>query len=283
MFLIYKITNKLNNKNYIGKTSRDLKVRWREHTSKARQITGYYLHNSIKKHGEKNFTIQEIARAETEEEANALEKEWINYYHTNKKEYGYNLTKGGDGIKKYDWGIFRKLWDEGYSVKEIASIIGCYRGTVGEALKDYPNYSYRKSLQRSSYSRKPINKYDKNKNLLRTYPSILEAAEDLGASPSTISKCIRNKKYSCLGYFWSYEGEELPKDSKFIKTNKKTPINQYSLNGTFIKTFESSAAAAREVNPSGNVNATSSCILQVCKGNQETAYGYKWKRRGVNG
>lgn len=278
MFFIYKITNKINGKIYIGKTCRDIQTRWREHKSRANQKEKFYLHNAIHKYGPENFSIEEIDKTENIEEINILEQKWINYYNSTDKNKGYNLTNGGDGIQKYNWDEFRKLWDEGYSVKEISKIYNCYRGTVGDALKNYSNYSYSESLSRSSYSKKQIDKYDKNKNFLKAYSSIKEAAEEIGCSPNTIAKCIRLKKYSALGFYWIPHGEKLPDDINFIKTNKKHKINQYDLQGKFLKTFNSAAEAAREVNPNGNVNSSSSSILQVCKGNQKTAYGFIWKK-----
>lgn len=51
MFLIYKITNKVNDKIYIGKTCRDIETRWIEHCSRANSNDKYYLHNAINKWG----------------------------------------------------------------------------------------------------------------------------------------------------------------------------------------------------------------------------------------
>ena len=278
MFIIYKITNLLNNKVYIGKTCRSLEVRWREHRSRANQGCGYYLHNAIRKYGEENFTIEMIEQTNSEKEINELEQKWINFYSSNLREKGYNLTNGGDGIKKYDWDEFRSLWDQGYSVKEIANIYHCERHTVSDALQDYPSYSYKESLRRSSYSKKPIDKYDCNKNLIKTYPSIIEAAEENKCSTTTISKCIKTKTYSAIGFFWNYHGEKLPEELNLVKTNRKRRIEQYNKNGEYLKTFPSAADAARDVRPDGNINSVSSCIIQVCNGGRKSAYGYIWKR-----
>lgn len=49
------------------------------------------------------------------------------------------------------------------------------------------------------------------------------------------------------------------------------PINQYSLEGTFIKRWNSITEAAEAVN--GNTTNIGTC----CKGRQATSYGYKWE------
>lgn len=282
MFLIYKITNNINGKIYIGKTSRDIPTRWKEHCSKASQKKGFYLHNAIYKYGQENFSIEEIDRTENEKQINILEQKWIKYYNSTDKTKGYNLTNGGDGINKYNWEEFRYLWDKGYSIKEIANIYNCDRHTVGESLKNYKNYSYEESLKRSSYHKKSIDKYDKDKNLLKTYPSIKEAAIDNNCSSSTIAKCIKDKTYSAKGFYWNNHGEPLPE--KIIIKNKRNAvkIRQYDLEDNYIKTFPSAAAAAKEIKPNGNINSISSCILQVCKGKRKTAYGYKWKEENAS-
>lgn len=90
---IYTITNKSNNKQYVG-ISIDLKRRWREH-SKADGLCPV-LHASIKKYGKDNFEFMHIADALTWADACNLEKQLILDMNT-KTPHGYNLTYGGDG------------------------------------------------------------------------------------------------------------------------------------------------------------------------------------------
>ena len=62
MYIVYKITCIANNKSYIGQTKKTLKRRFKEHCSKARNKSIYRLHQAISKHGEENFTIEEIEK-----------------------------------------------------------------------------------------------------------------------------------------------------------------------------------------------------------------------------
>ena len=92
---IYKL-NYPNGKIYIG-LSCDIKRRMYEHNNSNRLNTHYQApcDLAIKKYG----TFEEIEILELVEDINNLperESDWINYYHSNNKESGYNLTSGGD-------------------------------------------------------------------------------------------------------------------------------------------------------------------------------------------
>lgn len=62
MAYIYKITNKINGKVYIGKTLNSIQKRWREHLidSKKRRCEKRPLYSAINKYGEENFEIEQI-------------------------------------------------------------------------------------------------------------------------------------------------------------------------------------------------------------------------------
>jgi len=65
MALIYKITNKINNQSYIGKTIQPLKVRYQEHHQDCakylkNQKTSIPLYNAVNIYGWDNFTIEII-------------------------------------------------------------------------------------------------------------------------------------------------------------------------------------------------------------------------------
>ena len=91
---IYRITNALNGKQYIGYTKKSIKRRFREHVCAARNLSAYQLHQAIRKHGEENFSI-ELLENVTEETSTIREQFWIEECGTFKN--GYNMTLGGDG------------------------------------------------------------------------------------------------------------------------------------------------------------------------------------------
>lgn len=91
---IYKITNDINNKIYIGQTSRDIDIRFNEHCAETRGHSK--LHNAIQKYGWTHFHIEEIEQVPL----NELDKKeiyWINYFDSTNDKKGYNITLGGKG------------------------------------------------------------------------------------------------------------------------------------------------------------------------------------------
>jgi group I intron endonuclease len=92
----YLITNKINNKGYVGITTRSLDRRWYEHKFVPNSC-GQLLAKAINKYGAEAFEIKPIASAKTLENLKEVEKDLIIQFQT-KVPFGYNLTDGGDGV-----------------------------------------------------------------------------------------------------------------------------------------------------------------------------------------
>lgn len=98
MIGIYKITNKLNGKIYIGK-SIDIEKRWKEHIRHSKdEFTKKkpIIHKAINKYGPDSFIFEVLEECQ-EDKLNELEMYYINKYNSNNKNIGYNITNGGDG------------------------------------------------------------------------------------------------------------------------------------------------------------------------------------------
>ena len=83
--IIYKITNKVNGKIYIGLTKQKLQSRFRGHLSDARKALKNdgrvcYFQNALLKYGKENFILEQIDQADTKEELCRKEEYWISYY-----------------------------------------------------------------------------------------------------------------------------------------------------------------------------------------------------------
>jgi len=108
MFYVYKITNNVNGKVYIGKTGEPEK-RWRTHLAIAARGKDdplfSVIHKAINKYGKDNFIFEIIETLDVEQESLDREIYWIAFYksHIYKygSEYGYNLTAGGEGLTGY--------------------------------------------------------------------------------------------------------------------------------------------------------------------------------------
>lgn len=88
---IYKITNTINGKIYIGKHSTD-------NLEDGYMGSGIVLHKAKQKYGLESFTKEYLAFCDTEKMLNFLEKFYIKKFNAQNPEIGYNLTAGGDGI-----------------------------------------------------------------------------------------------------------------------------------------------------------------------------------------
>lgn len=89
--LIYKATNLINGKAYIGQTTRKPQTRLNEHLSK-----GTLLGRAIAEYGRRNFKVEMIDHAHTKTELNQKEIFWISYHNTIFPN-GYNISTGGAG------------------------------------------------------------------------------------------------------------------------------------------------------------------------------------------
>lgn len=92
---IYKITNLINKKVYIGLTTCTLAKRWSEH-KQASKTCQRYLYKSMRKHGFENFTIEIIDSTDNFKHLGELERYYIKKYNSRNPDCGYNLTAGGE-------------------------------------------------------------------------------------------------------------------------------------------------------------------------------------------
>ena len=134
---IYKITNTINGKFYIGQTIQNVKERFYQHcaTKCSQAILNMVIHKAINKYGKSNFTIEVIEEVESTN-LNDRERYWIKYYDSYNN--GYNSTEGGqDGIK-----LFKNLntesiireYKSGKSLREIGRLFNVDKQTIKDLL-----------------------------------------------------------------------------------------------------------------------------------------------------
>lgn len=96
MGYIYKITNTVNGKLYIGQTRKTIEERFEMHLKNAKKHINRYLYDAMNKYGYDNFIPSLIEECED----NLLDEReiyWIKFYNTTNKDIGYNMTIGGGG------------------------------------------------------------------------------------------------------------------------------------------------------------------------------------------
>jgi group I intron endonuclease len=205
MSYIYKITNKINGKVYIGKTNYTTEKRFREHQNDYKKIRNEKrpLYSAMNKYGIENFEIEELEKCEVEE-SEEREKYWIKYYDSYKN--GYNATSGGDGKSYIDRQKVIDTYKEVQNQKEVARILNICTDSVHDILKQ--NNVPIKSAKdvRRALTDKTVAMIDmKTLETLNVFNSIREAESFLNVSyHSHIAEVCRGKRKSSLGYFWKY-------------------------------------------------------------------------------
>ncbi len=139
---IYCITNKANNKSYIGQ-SIDATERWKDHVYDAKRQIGktaiskkFPIHNAIAKYGTDGFVWQVIDHCDNISDANELEEFYIAYLQTLAPN-GYNLLPGGNN---------RTLLAN--SRKKISDTLKKTSYFIGKKGPEHPNYGTTQSEKR---------------------------------------------------------------------------------------------------------------------------------------
>lgn len=116
-YTIYKFTNKINGKSYIGKTKQHPNSRKARHIKLSETNRGHYLHNSISKYGIDNFDFtilfQSTSNLVSETDFTEIyELLFIKEYKSHFTERGYNLTWGGEGFDSESQKYYAKIRTE---------------------------------------------------------------------------------------------------------------------------------------------------------------------------
>lgn len=133
-FVIYKHTNKINGKCYIGQTHQTLTQRWRKGEGYKSQP---YFYNAIKKYGWDNFEHIILECGLNENQVDEREKFWIKYFNSTNEDYGYNLSDGGNG--KHSFNLQHKLHHQQSVAESLGIPVICLNSkkiysTVREAM-----------------------------------------------------------------------------------------------------------------------------------------------------
>lgn len=221
MGYIYKITNDINEKIYIGKTELpNPEDRWKEHLQdyKRERYEKRPLYNAMNKYGIEHFHFEVIEETGNTEER---EKYWINEFHTYigfKDCNGYNATLGGDG-KSYlnlneDEIIRYHIEESVYILKDTAEHFKVDRDTIKKILEKH-NIVWLKNKHpnklRYFIEKKGVIQVDCNtKMIIDRFINSNDASSNLNVSECSITdacSCIRGNHYA-HGYLWYY-GKDL--------------------------------------------------------------------------
>ena len=211
-YIIYKITNKINGKVYVGETSVSIKDRWHQHYSKDSNCVK--LKRAINKYGKENFKIEQIDHAHNKEEAFIKEKFWISFYKSTDYKCGYNILESGYTSSNRPP---KKVYC--YETKEVFDSVGACSRAVGMSVELIGNCcrGIRPTCKGLHYcfigkDGKPmIEKIRWTKPHLvkvicvetgKVFDSIREAARFIGKTEMTIHQCLCGKTNRAGGYHW---------------------------------------------------------------------------------
>lgn len=172
--LIYKITNDINNKVYIGKTLHSsIEQRFKEHKNdyQKSRCEKRPLYDAMNKYGIEHFYIELIEEVPIEQ-LSSREIYWIDYYNSYKN--GYNATSGGEGKQLYDYDAIVQGFLSGKLIKELAEEFGCCIDTIAQAVKLANIDVFENAHKKACHG---VQAKDKEGNLLRQFSSRAEAVE----------------------------------------------------------------------------------------------------------
>ena len=237
---IYRIDNLENDNFYIGQTYNSLSKRFISHKCDAiKGVVDTRFYRAMRKYGTDVFTIEdvEIQEFETKEDA----KIWMNqketFYISNLKP-AYNIAPGGLGHTGVKWTEERRIrfkermsaegnpnYGKSLSEETKNKLSQALKGRIipdevrqktSETMKGVPKSDEtrkRMSETRSGWSMPKgkdskkalsVDQFDKDGNLIKTFGSISDAAEELGCQRSGICFCLKGKLKTSGGFVWKY-------------------------------------------------------------------------------
>jgi group I intron endonuclease len=293
-YCVYKHTFP-NGKVYIGITSKEPEKRWKKGFGYRKSTR---ISNAIKKYGWENVNSEILFINLFHDDANKKERELIKLYDSRNINKGYNITEGGSGLLGYKHSkeirekmskalsgeknpmFGKKTSDE---VKEKIR-----KATSGEKNHNFgkpgPIASKEAIERRSKMVSIPVNQYDLKGNFIKYWNSTKEASRSLNIADSNICNVLKGRGHTTNGFIWKY-AKNYPQNKNLEKSciislryTSSKKINQFSLDGTLIKTWSSIREAARYIHPSNSKIARHRIqkrLLKVTK--TKEAFGFLWE------
>ena len=183
---IYVIKNTINDKVYVGQTTKKLSVRFNNHKAASRTGEDTKFYRAIRKYGEENFYIELLEEVDVKD-LNTKEIYWIKHY--NSYYNGYNSTLGGDQPYRINYEKVAELWNNGMYLSEIARIMGNERDTISHILKDILGISTEEIKKRGIKAVRNIT----DEQVLEEWNNGLtphQIHQKIGSTPETIKKIL---------------------------------------------------------------------------------------------
>lgn len=253
--IIYKITNLLTTKVYIGQTVQPLKRRINQHKCKKYAKDGKsVISQSIQKHGFENFKVDIIYRATNLVELDYYEEYMIDKYNCISPN-GYNLKTGGQqGRLTQD--IIDIIASKNRGMKRTPEV----KKILSEAHKGLTYPTNRKPVKSKCLKTGKVTHYDK----------LMDVSKD-GFNWSATRRCANKERKQYKGHLWAYKGQHFRK-GVVLNTWLKHTIGENLTTGETIYFHHPEELREMGFRP-GNVS-------QVCSGQKLTHKGWRFRRPG---
>jgi group I intron endonuclease len=223
--IIYKATNLVNGKVYIGQSAQTLHERRYMHEYEAfytKKTSTKIFHKAIKKYGVENFNWTEIDCAYSKSELDDKEEFWINFYKSYigfESHNGYNMTTGGEGGSMAHTEETKQLLSEMKKELFKEGFIHPMKGKKHSEVARRKMSENRKGIKHSDETKKKMSESKKGKisnqvavvqltkdgEYVNQFPSAKEARDFLNKkNASNITYCCRGKRETAYGYRWMY-------------------------------------------------------------------------------
>jgi group I intron endonuclease len=202
---IYKITNKINGKSYVGLTTKSLSERFEAHWNRATKERSH-IQNAMKKYGKDNFEIEALYVSFSKDDLYQQEVYFINKLNTFEG-FGYNLTKGGGGITEMSEKIRSKI----------------SKSKTGKKIKKLQNreitHDWRVKISRTLGGEK-IRMFNKETGheIILDY---LNQSREYGFSPGNVCSVLKGIRNHTKGYSVEYANPD-----RLVESNDSTKVQR---------------------------------------------------------
>lgn len=219
-YKIYRYTNKINNKVYIGQTRQSIEERAQGKGWGYKKCPHFF--SAIKHYGWENFECEILHDGLEQEEADTLEKSYISYYR-DELNLSYNIEDGGKSKGEHRNSEEVKLMiSESMKGKNTGIKNGMY-GKYGElSINSIPVYEF------------------SNTTMIKKYSCVRECSEVLGIGSSLLSSYLNKNVLKVDDMYYSKSTSITIDDISNAKIYKKlnVGVSQYDLNGNLIKHYK---------------------------------------------
>jgi group I intron endonuclease len=256
MGFIYKITNSVTGKCYIGERIQQPNKRFLSHMKLIKGGRGCpALRDAVKKHGEEHFSFEILLEC-ADEERFEKEKEYIRTYNSMVPN-GYNILEGGQGCSGF------KHSDE---TKARLSKV------TKEKMKDPVRQEKLKEAHKKLWA-DPARRKENIEKISKGMIEFRKKQKESNPSKSVMSEERKEKiRKSVKEYYTNKETTKLSEETKQkIRDARSKSVIQYDIEGNLIRKFKSAKEATQVLNlPKGGIS-------NVVRGKAKTCGGFVWK------